>query len=82
MSPRLKRLSGSEVITIFSKLGFQEESRRGSHVKLVRIGAQGSRQVLTIPDHDELDVGTVRAIIRQATRFVDEVTLRKYFYVK
>lgn len=51
MSPRLRRMSGEEAIGIFIKLGFVVSSQRGSHVKLVRVTAEGQRQVLTIPNH-------------------------------
>ena len=69
MSPKLKHLSGSEVVDIFRVFGFEIYSQRGSHIKLRRIGPEGEKQTLTIPLHHELDVGTLRAIIRQPTRF-------------
>jgi predicted RNA binding protein YcfA (HicA-like mRNA interferase family) len=31
--PKLKRLSGKEVITILRRFGFEETSQKGSHVK-------------------------------------------------
>ena len=34
--PRLKRLSGDEVLAILSEHGFKVHSQRGSHVKLRR----------------------------------------------
>lgn len=80
MSPKLKRLSGKEVISILSKFGFSVHSQKGSHVKLRRTLPSGEIQTLTIPMHDELDTGTLRAIVRQASRFVPEDQLRKEFY--
>lgn len=80
MSPRLRRLSGEEAVRIFNKLGFEVASRRGSHVKLLRVTADRQRQALTIPDHKELDLGTIQAIVRQAGRFVDPQVLREHFY--
>ena len=80
MSPKLKHLSGRQVIDIFCGCGFGIHSQRGSHVKLRRIGAKGEKQILTIPMHDELDTGTLKAIIRQATRYIPESELRAYFY--
>ena len=80
MSPKLKRLSGAEVVDILSTFGFEIYSQRGSHVKLRRIGLTGERQALTIPLHAELDVGTLRAIVRQATRYIPETELWSYFY--
>ena len=78
--PRLRVLSGDEVIDILGKFGFQIHSHRGSHVKLRRTTTDGSPQTLTIPRHRELDAGTLRAIFRQASRFVSEDDLRPHFY--
>ena len=80
--PKLKRLSGDEVIAIFARLGFAVYSQRGTHVKLRRLVAAGSHQTLTIPRHRELDTGTLRAIIRQASRFIPEDQLRPHFYAE
>ena len=78
--PRLKPLSGDEVIKIFSAFGFEIAAQRGSHVKLQRLLADGSRQSLTIPRHAELDKGTLKAIYRQALRHIREDELRNHFY--
>lgn len=59
--------------------GFQQVSQRESHVKLVREVA-GTRQILTVPLHTELDSGTLRAIFRQVSRFISEEELRPHFY--
>ena len=80
MSPKLKRLSGKEVLSILSKFGFSIQAQRGSHMKLRRSLSSGEIQSLTIVMHDELDVGTLRAIIRQASRFIPEEQLKKEFY--
>ena len=77
--PKLRRLAGRDVLTILQGCGFQQISQRGSHVKLVREVA-GTRQVLTVPLHAELDSGTIRAIFRQASRFISEQDLRPHFY--
>ena len=75
-----RRLSGKEVVAILGRFGFQVHSQRGSHVKLRRIAAAGQKQTLTIPWHDELDTGTLRAIFRQASRYVSEDQLYSYFF--
>jgi predicted RNA binding protein YcfA (HicA-like mRNA interferase family) len=77
--PKLRRLSGAEVVAIFRRFGFGIASQRGSHIKLKRATSQGS-ETLTVPAHRELDTGTLRAILRQASRFVPENDLRPYFY--
>lgn len=78
--PRLRRLSGAEVVTILGRFGFVIHSQCGSHVKVRRALADGSPQSLTVPLHSELDTGTCRAILRQASRFIPEEELRPYFY--
>lgn len=80
MSPKLRHLSGQEVISIFLSFGFVKVSQRGSHVKLRRVTNGQEKQTLTIPEHTELDTGTLRAIIRQAGRYVPEDELRSRFY--
>ncbi len=78
--PRLKRLSGAEVIGILETFGFRVISQRGSHVKLRRIDPGGENQTLTVPRHRQLDVGTLQAIFRQASRFISRESLRSSFY--
>jgi len=78
--PRLRPLSGDEVIAILLTFGFAIHSQRGSHVKLKRAAKGGIVQTLTIPKHKELDRGTLRAIFRQVARFVPEDQLRDRFY--
>jgi len=80
VSPRLRRLSGPDVINILSQFGFGLVSQRGSHAKLRRLGRAGEKQTLTVPVHQELDPGTVRAIFRQASRYIPEDELRPHFY--
>ena len=74
------RLSGEEVIAILGRFGFRVYSQKGSHVKLRRIGSAGNRETLTVPRHRELDAGTLRAIFRQATRFIPADDLWREFY--
>jgi predicted RNA binding protein YcfA (HicA-like mRNA interferase family) len=77
--PRFKRLSSSEVIKILEGFGFQVYSQRGSHIKLRRLTEAG-KETLTIPNHKQLDTGTCRAIVRQASRYIPLFELSKYFY--
>ncbi len=78
--PKLRRLSGPDVVKILTQLGFTFLSQRGSHVKLRRVAPDGTKQILTVPNHRELDTGTTRAILRQASRFIPEDQLRPHFY--
>jgi predicted RNA binding protein YcfA (HicA-like mRNA interferase family) len=78
--PKLRTLSGGDLIRMFARFGFREISRRGSHVKLRRVLVNGVRENLTVPSHDELDRGTLQAIYRQASRYITEAELRSHFY--
>ena len=78
--PKLRVLGGREVVKILSRFGFKVISQRGSHVKLRRILSDGTKQTLTIPLHEELDRGTLRAIYRQALRYLPEKDLKPHFY--
>jgi predicted RNA binding protein YcfA (HicA-like mRNA interferase family) len=78
--PKLKVLSGADVVKILKEFDFDVTSQKGSHVKLRRVLSDGTRQILTIPLHDELDRGTLRAIFRQATHYINEEELKSCFY--
>jgi predicted RNA binding protein YcfA (HicA-like mRNA interferase family) len=78
--PKLRRLSGDEVIRIFEHFGFQVIAQTGSHVKLRRISPDDIKQTLTILRHKELDTGTLRAILRQSSRYISLDELTQYFY--
>lgn len=76
--PKLKKMSGQDVIKVFIALGFLIYKQKGSHVKLRRL-INGNKETLTIPNHKELDKGTLKAIIRQATNYISSNDLTKYF---
>lgn len=78
--PKLKIISGEEAIKIFSSFGFQVASQRGSNIKLRRILSDGTKQTLTIPNHHELDKGTILAIYRQVLRYIPEQDLIPHFH--
>lgn len=79
--PRLRSLSGGDVLQILGDFGFERFSQRGSHVKVRRLIA-GQAQTLTVPNHKEIDRGTLQAIFRQASRFIAETDLRSRFYTE
>lgn len=80
MSPRLKRLSGRDVVRVLTTFGFDVVNTRGSHCKLRRIAPDGARQTLTLPLHEELATGTLHAIYRQAVRFLPAADLHRHFF--
>ncbi|MBI1915456.1 MAG: type II toxin-antitoxin system HicA family toxin [Planctomycetes bacterium] len=66
----LPRLSGREVVGALRKIGYVFDHQRSSHIVLRQTAPPHRR--LTVPDHDEVAKGTLRAIIRQAGLTVDE----------
>ncbi|MCL4547658.1 MAG: type II toxin-antitoxin system HicA family toxin [Bacteroidetes bacterium] len=80
--PKLKVLSGEDIITVFKKFDFEIAGQKGSHVKLTRLLQDASVQSLTIPNHKEIDRGTLKAILRQSSKYIPESELRKYFYTE
>ena len=63
-------VSGREVVKALEKIGYVFDRQRGSHMILRQQNAPHRR--LTVPDHEEVAKGTLRAIIRQAGLTVEE----------
>ena len=66
---RLNNISGKEAVRAFGKAGWQVVGQVGSHVVMTK---NGIRANLSIPQHKELSVGTLRALIRASGMNVDE----------
>jgi predicted RNA binding protein YcfA (HicA-like mRNA interferase family) len=66
---KLPRLSGRDCVKALAKAGFYLKRQHGSHIVLRRDHPFAQ---LVVPDHKELDRGTLRAILRQADLGVDE----------
>jgi predicted RNA binding protein YcfA (HicA-like mRNA interferase family) len=66
--PRLPVVSDAETVRAFTRLGWRIVRRRGSHIVLTRPGALAS---LSVPNHKELDRGTLHDLIREAEIAVD-----------
>ena len=77
--PKLRVLSATELLAILHEFGFEVVSQKGSHIKLVRF-QDGIRQVLTVPNHKVLDKGTIKALFRQANRFIETADLHPHVY--
>jgi predicted RNA binding protein YcfA (HicA-like mRNA interferase family) len=55
------------------KPGFARARQRGSHVVLTRMGADGRRRIRVVPLHEEVAVGTLRGILRQADMSAEQL---------
>ncbi len=71
---KLPRVSGRECIRRLARLGFAVKRQQGSHIVLRRDDPFAQ---LVVPDHPELDRGTLRAILRQAGVSVSEFVALK-----
>lgn len=67
---RLPRISGRQCVAALGRAGFEVRRQRGSHVVLRR---RDPFAQLVVPDHSELDRGTLRAILRQADLSVERL---------
>ena len=77
--PKLKVLPGKDIIKILESFNFKVVAQKGSHVKLRRV-VDNTNQTLTIPDHKELDKGTIKAIFNQASKYISSLELKEHFY--
>lgn len=66
---RLANISGREAAQAFERAGWQRLGQVGSHLILIK---PGMRVNLSVPQHRELSVGTLRALVRSAGLSVDE----------
>ena len=66
---QLPRISGKECVKALGGTGFYFKRQHGSHIILRRNNPFAQ---LVVPNHKELDKGTLRAIIRQADLSVEE----------
>jgi predicted RNA binding protein YcfA (HicA-like mRNA interferase family) len=56
-------VSGADTIRALRRAGFERVGQRGDHVKLRHASP---RRTTIVPLHNELDIGTLKAILRQA----------------
>lgn len=62
---KLRILSGRDVCRILEQHGFQLVRQRGSHIVMQR-RTDGGTITVPVPDHAEIRIGTLQAIIRQS----------------
>lgn len=69
MAGQLPVCSGREAVRAFERGGWRVARQTGSHIILTKPSAWTT---LSVPDHRELDRGTLRALIRTAGLTVPE----------
>ena len=65
----LANISGKEAAKAFGRAGWQPIGQVGSHLVLNK---PGHRANLSVPQHKELSVGTLRSLIRLSGMSVDD----------
>ena len=60
---KLPVISGQKLVRALEKVGFRLDRQKGSHMMLFR---SEPPTALSVPDHRELDRGTLRALLRHA----------------
>ncbi len=65
----LANISGRDAVRAFKKAGWRTVGQVGSHVVMTKLGQQAN---LSVPQHKELSVGTLRALIRHSGMTVEE----------
>ncbi len=65
--PKLPHISGAQATKAPEKLGFVVARQSGSHI-ILRKGSSGC----VVPNHNEIKVGTLAGILRQAGVSTDE----------
>ncbi len=66
----LPRISGREVVAALSKIGYERDRQKGSHIVLRQIEPPHRR--IVVPDHREVAKGTLKKIIMQVGLTVEE----------
>ena len=68
---KLPVISGRDLVRALRNVGFELDRRKGSHMILFRAEPTTT---LSVPDHRELDRGTLRALLRQAAVTAEELS--------
>jgi len=67
---RLPQVSGREVVRVLSKVGYEFDRQRSSHIILRQITSPFRR--IVVPDHKMVAKGTLRSILRETGLTIDE----------
>jgi len=68
---KLPQISGSDLVRALQKFGFTVRRQQGSHIIMRRDNPFAQT---VVPNHQQIDRGTLRAILRQTGISVEELT--------
>jgi predicted RNA binding protein YcfA (HicA-like mRNA interferase family) len=66
---RLSNISGKDAVKAFERAGWSRAGQVGSHLVMTKPGVRAN---LSIPQHAELSLGTLRALIRASGMTVEQ----------
>lgn len=75
--PRLRVISGRELVRVLVSEGFTVERIVGSHYSLKNPYIS---RLVVIPVHNTIAKGTFASIVKEILPFVSEKTIKKYLY--
>lgn len=75
--PKLVCISGKDLVKFLEANGFVFVRQKGSHLRF-EIKEKGVG--ITVPEHFEIDRGTLRSIIRSLEKVIDKRVLKERFY--
>jgi len=67
---KIPQVSGRQVVKVLSKIGYEKDRQKGSHIVL-RQSIYPHRRIV-VPNHKEIAKGTLRKIIKQAGLTIEE----------
>ncbi len=79
--PKMKVLSGKEIVWFFERYGFVITSQKGSHIQMKRRTVHGNQPV-TVPNHKTVRKGTQKFLITLAIKYSLEQEAGDFFYTK
>jgi predicted RNA binding protein YcfA (HicA-like mRNA interferase family) len=79
--PKLRRLSGKDIVKLLEAMGFVVIRIRGSHFIMRRV-VNGQTQTVNVPVHGSkvLATGMLKRLFRDLQRYIPEDELRPHFY--
>lgn len=63
--------SGPDLVKALKQIGYELVHQRGSHIKMRKFYGAEKHNII-IPNHKEIDRGTLKSILRKLSKFVSE----------
>lgn len=76
----MKVLSGVEIVRFLERYGFVLASQNGSHMKMRNLSIKGS--FIIVPRHRAIKRGLLGGIIKKCMEYLDNDTVRNFFFSK